>query len=326
MIPKSIIISRTDNLGDVMLTLPLCGYIKKVSPSTKIYFLGKAYTKPLISACKHVDEFILYQEELTSLPHAEGIIHVFPNKLIAKLAKKNRIPIRVGTSHRLYHWKYCNKLIGLSRKKSDLHESQLNILLFQKAFELSPVVSLTEIKTLYGFEKLPNKSTVKYFKPEKRNIIIHPKSKGSAREWPTDSYLKLVKNLGSEYNILITGTESEGLQIKNECPDLLNQDNTQDLTGKISLSELISLIQNADALIACSTGPIHIAAASKILTIGLYPPMRPIHPGRWSPQGEKVNVLYKDINCSKCRKTEKCECIKSIKEQQIISIIKKELV
>ena len=41
MIPNSIIISRTDNLGDVMLTLPLCGYIKSIAPETKIYFLGK---------------------------------------------------------------------------------------------------------------------------------------------------------------------------------------------------------------------------------------------------------------------------------------------
>ena len=47
-LPDSLIISRTDNLGDVILTLPLAGYLKSIKPSIKIFFIGKAYTKPVI--------------------------------------------------------------------------------------------------------------------------------------------------------------------------------------------------------------------------------------------------------------------------------------
>lgn len=322
MIPKSIIVSRTDNLGDVMLTLPLCGYIKEIAPETKIYFLGKSYTEPLINASKHIDGFILFEDEKTKLPQVECIIHVFPNSIVARISKKLKIPIRIGTSHRLYHWLTCNTLVDLSRKKSSLHESQLNILLFQKAFKINSPIPLDEVKNLYGFQRKESKNVEKYLSKEKKNIILHPKSKGSAREWPVQSYFELSKQLGKTHNILVTGTQAEGELIKNEVPEFLAHTNVNDLTGKLSLTELICLIQDTDTLIACSTGPIHIAAASGISTIGIYPPMKPIHPERWSPQGDNVKVLYKDTQCSDCRKSQNCHCIQSISVKEVIKEIR----
>lgn len=59
---KRILISRTDNLGDVILTLPIAGILKKEIPGCYILFLGKKYTKPIIEACENVDEFIDWDE------------------------------------------------------------------------------------------------------------------------------------------------------------------------------------------------------------------------------------------------------------------------
>ena len=110
---KRIIISRTDSIGDVLLTLPLCAWIKSTYPRATILFLGKGYTKSVVECYDKVDEFIDWKdfenqakserlEKFRSL-NADAIIHVFPNKNIASLAKKSRIPTRVGTSHRSYH-------------------------------------------------------------------------------------------------------------------------------------------------------------------------------------------------------------------------------
>jgi ADP-heptose:LPS heptosyltransferase len=78
-----------------------------------------------------------------------------------------------------------------------------------------------------------------------------------------------------------------------------------DLCGRLSLDEYITLISSSYALVAASTGPLHIAAACGIRAIGLYSPMRPIHPGRWKPIGKQaffieapshpVNREYLDI-------------------------------
>ena len=156
---KRIIISRTDNLGDVILTLPMAGILKQELPGCYIIFLGKKYTEPIIDACEFVDEFADWNE-LSSIQHpassiiafkalkADIILHVFPNKEIQKAAKKAKIPLRIGTSHRWYSWLYCNKLVHYSRKNSDLHESQLNLKLLEP-LGIRRNFSLQEISTFF---------------------------------------------------------------------------------------------------------------------------------------------------------------------------------
>ncbi|MFM7105313.1 MAG: glycosyltransferase family 9 protein, partial [Flavobacteriales bacterium] len=60
---------------------------------------------------------------------------------------------------------------------------------------------------------------------------------------------------------------------------------------KFSLDELIQFIGQCQGFVACSTGPMHIAAALGIPTVGLFSPHRPIHPGRWAPLGPNAHYL-----------------------------------
>jgi ADP-heptose:LPS heptosyltransferase len=61
---KRIIISRTDSIGDVILTLPMCGVLKEHYPDAEICFLGKSYTADIVRNCMHINEFINYDEIL----------------------------------------------------------------------------------------------------------------------------------------------------------------------------------------------------------------------------------------------------------------------
>ncbi|MES2389380.1 MAG: glycosyltransferase family 9 protein [Bacteroidota bacterium] len=322
--PRTFIISRTDAIGDVVLTLPLAGMLKERFPNCRALFIGRAYTKEVILASIHVDEFldrdqVIANPELLSNTGAEAIIHVFPDKQIAKAAWKARIPKRIGTMSRLPHWLYCNRLVSLSRKNSNLHEAQLNSILL-KPLGFKVPLALNEISRYYGFSRiaaLPAALPV-YFDKKKFNLVIHPKSKGSAREWPLAHYANLCKLLPSEkFNILITGTPAEGELIHAGMPEIFSLPNVHDLSGKMNLRELISLIAAADGLLACSTGPLHIAAAAGKKALGLYPPMRPIHPGRWAPLGPGASVLVRDAECSNCRDSGACTCLASISPQQV---------
>jgi ADP-heptose:LPS heptosyltransferase len=98
---------------------------------------------------------------------------------------------------------------------------------------------------------------------------------------------------------------------------LKHKNRVTDLTGKLSLAELISFINSCDGLVAGSTGPLHIAAALGKRAIGLYAPMRPIFPQRWAPIGKNADYLVLDKQCEACRKTMDCECIRSIKPEQV---------
>lgn len=315
-----------------MLTLPMAGLIKNQFPNAIIYFLGNSYTKEIVMTSEFIDEFINF-DELEKLDLNEKIImlknlnldvfiHVFPKKEICKLAKQARVPLRVGTTNRFYHWLYCNKLIQLSRKKSSLHESQLNIKLLS-FLNINTDVSLKLMPKLYGFSKITELKNEykKIIDPSRINLIFHPKSKGSAREWGLKNFEQLIKLLPQKkYKIFISGTVQEGNLMREF---ISNNSKLTDLTGKLSLQQFIAFINACDGLIAASTGPLHIAAALNKKVIGLYSPMKPIDPGRWMPIGKDAHHLVINKNCSDCRKKNECVCIKSIQASQILSILEK---
>ncbi|MBI5538710.1 MAG: glycosyltransferase family 9 protein [Bacteroidia bacterium] len=325
---KRILISRIDKIGDVVLTLPLAGYLKSIFPDCYIIFLGRKYTKPIINACTNIDEFADWdnicdmsfsnQKRIFCKFKADIIIHVYPNAKVARLAFLAKIPIRIGTNRRIFHWFYANKQVKLSRKKSDLHEAQLNLILTEPLFGNFVVPDLKEIIGLYGFSNFEMLENDLHFviNNKKFNIILHPKSKGSAREWGLDRYSELIRLLSPEkFNIIVAGTDDEA----NQMEQLLKvyRNNIIDITGKLTLSQYISLINHADGLVACSTGPLHIASAAGKFAIGLYAPMKPIFPQRWAPIGKKAKYFVLNKTCEKCRKSFNCECIRSITANEI---------
>ncbi|MEI6898989.1 MAG: glycosyltransferase family 9 protein [Bacteroidota bacterium] len=375
---KRIIISRTDSIGDVILTLPVAGVLKRHFPDCKIFFLAKNYTRPIVEACGFVDEFVEWdsqsqqsavgsrqslkpaassQQPIASSQwlneiNADIIIHAFPVKEICFAAKKAGIPVRIATSHRWYTWLTCNKLLHFSRKNSDLHEAQLNLKMLE-AIGIPGKFDLTEVPSLYGLTRFPHSQ---FPKPEARsqkpvanaqipegndeqpdarsqkpeassqkradNLILHPKSKGSAREWGLDNFSGLIDLLPPEkYNIFITGTKEEGAMMAGFLQKHASR--VTDLTGKLTLTELIGFINSCDGLVAASTGPLHIAAALGKQAIGLYAPMKPIYPKRWAPLGKNAEFLVLDKKCNDCRRSGDCECIRSIQPEKVVEILTK---
>jgi len=309
----------------------MAGFIKKHFPECKIFFLGRSYTKDVIGLSGHVDGFINY-DEIEKLDKqkqtvylkdiaADVFVHVFPKKEIASLAKSAGIPLRVGTTNRLYHWFTCNKLIKLSRKNSDKHEAQLNFKLLN-FLNIDTDVVLNNVSEYYGFTNVPalNKEFEDLIDITKSNIILHPKSKGSAREWGLNNFEKLIEILPKErFKIFISGTEQEGKLM----PELLKNKNITDLTGKLSLQQFIAFINKADGLVAASTGPLHIAAALNKKAIGLFVPRRPMHPGRWMPLGKNARAIVFDKECIDCKNGKDCNCIIKIDPKQIVDLLEK---
>lgn len=326
----NILLSRTDSIGDVILTLPMAGLLKKYFPDCRIIFLGRNYTKDVIACSGFVDEFISY-DELTAMSPAEQItkikalqlthcVHVFPRRKIAKLMKKAAVPSRIGTTNRAFHWATCNRMVALSRKKSDLHESQLNIKLLNP-LGIEETLSLQELSEYYDFkvkDEVPLE-TLQLLVPGKKAVILHPKSQGSAREWGLENFGRLAKLLSDEGHVVfVSGTDKEKPLLK---PLLDAHPEIIDITGKLSLSQFIAFINKAAALVAASTGPLHIAAALGKCAVGLFPSQRPMHPGRWMPVGTNAHVVMMKEHCTKCGNTYSCVCSDNTNADDVMKII-----
>ena len=331
---KRIIVSRCDAIGDVVLTLPLCGLIKKHYPEAAIIFIGRTYTEAVISCSEHVDEFVNADELLSKTDRdaiiqlaqlqADVIIHVFPHVKLAKLAKHAGIRYRIGTTNRIFHWGWVNKLVALSRKNSNLHESQLNCKLLEP-LGIVALPSTDELSLLYGFKRvaeLPERLHA-LLDSSKKTIVLHPKSHASAREWNLEHFSRLIQLLDSAtYNVVISGSEKERPLLANWLQTLPSS--VKDGVGRCSLEELIALLSKSHAIVAASTGPLHIGAALGIGAIGIFPPIRPIHPGRWAPIGRRATYLCVSKNCADCKKKPAmCHCINEISPQEVVTAIER---
>lgn len=322
---KRILISRTDSIGDVALTLPMCQALRNKFPAAEIIFIGKNYTRPIVACFTAVDAFWdideLFNQPITSQLEqlqADCIIHVFPNKKLAFLAKKAKIPMRIGTSHRLFHLFTCNERPNFTRKNSPLHESQLN-------FHLLAPLGITEIPSFEDLQKLVQFKAIETELPswiptlKNELIILHPKSKGSALEWPVEKYMDLASQLAeSGKTVCFTGTEQEGMLFRQFIPV---HERILDTTGKLSLEQLIVFISQSKALVACSTGPYHIAGLSGIHAIGLFSMRRPIDPGRWRAIGPNAEFIVFDQMCQTCKKGQQCSCIENIAVSTVFACI-----
>ncbi|MBC7499170.1 MAG: glycosyltransferase family 9 protein [Herminiimonas sp.] len=345
---QHVLICRTDNLGDVVLTLPLAGYLRQRFPDLRIGFLCRRYAAELVATCTALDYVVERETIETSPPGApvaskdavanaaawmkkagvDTIIFAKPDRRLAAAAKKAGIARRVGTSHRLFNWWYCNRLAHFSRVKSGLHEAQLNFELL-KPLGIEHIPALSEVAGLYGLQVAPlaisqSKKPVGLNQND-FNLLLHPKSNGNGREWPPARYLGLAKYLSTDPRIRlwVTGSAPEGEWLASHVPELFTCANVQNLCGKLTLAELQEFIRSADGLVASGTGPVHIAAAVGQRTLGLYPPLKPIHPARWAPLGAQAQAITGAAECQGCNYPRQCACMDAISVSSVAKTVER---
>lgn len=295
---KHVVISRTDGIGDAVLTLPVAGALKKLLPGVRITFLGRAYTRAVTDACSHVDYFANWDDAAELSPanqadfmrtlKADALIHAFPRKEVVIAAHTAAIPLTVGTARRWHCALRVTHRTWFSRKNSILHEAALNLKLLQP-LGLHPSLDPLVFGGWMGM-RTPNALT-----PEARNFLIHPKtlllhplSHGSAVEWPVERFADLALRMSDDgWSVGITATAAE----RDRLGDRLPWNRVTDFGGQLNLQQLMALIGNSTAMVAGSTGPLHLAAALGIHALGLYAPVRPIFATRWRPIGPNAHFI-----------------------------------
>lgn len=325
-----LLISRTDAIGDVCLTLPAIGWLKSVRPDWHISILVKPYAAPVTRASKWLDSVNELPDGLNTLEMtdwlrnigADHLIHVFPNKLIARAAKKAGIHRRSGVTGRIYHWFSCTDVVWMSRARSKHHEAYLNILLLAKILNLKPPTpsELVDNFVKWGGIELPLGDT----KIENPYVILHPYSRGSGREWPISHYAKLANMLVEHgYVPVVGGTATEAVAFAEHADEFPQQ--TMNVMGCDSLSQYMLRINASAALIVSGTGPLHIASLLGTPSVGLFPPVKSIDSRRWGAIGINSTNLELMTPCTKkCSNTD-CSCLSEIRPESVMNSLTRNL-
>jgi heptosyltransferase III len=290
----NVLVSRTDKIGDVILTLPLINELKRLIPNARITFLISRKLENLIDGYKDVDKvFFIEDINLNSFLKEnkfDAVISVYPRKELAMAFYKAGIKHRVGTAYRLYSVLF-NQRIKEHRKYANKHEADYNLNLL--SFLGKEISSDKKYFFKYSKEEYETlNSRLSAFKLSEKYVVIHPGSKGSARDLPMDKIMKIpeyiIKN-HKDYKIVLTGIPQEK-PITNLFKEIYRE-KVIDLAGEISLRELLILIDKSSLFISNSTGPIHIAGALNKNIIGFYPNSAPMNATRWRPLSDSVVII-----------------------------------
>ncbi|MBE0551496.1 MAG: glycosyltransferase family 9 protein [Ignavibacterium sp.] len=333
--PKNILIVRTDRIGDLILTLPLAGLIKKQYPDSKVSFLVREYTKNLVSHHPYIDEVLVLKEvdgnvslfdniNLIKQKKFDYCIVVYPRFRISLIVFLSGIKNRIGTGYRWYSFLF-NRKVYEHRKNAERHELEYNVNLLEK---LGVKTKVTDSNVSYDLrvDESSLQNVIKLLIDEKIDlqkpiIIVHPGSGGSSMDLPIDKFAELVKKLDEDNNqIILTGSKNE-IEL---CEKIKSSNRAKNFAGRFNLDELTALISKVSMFISNSTGPIHIAAALDKNTVGFYPKIVSCSKERWSPYTNKKIVYEPQIDCKNCTREqcEKLNCMDSIDITKVYTDIK----
>jgi heptosyltransferase-2 len=338
---KKVLIIRTDRLGDAILSTPVATAIKECHPQAEVCMLVNSGIADIIRVHLDIDDIIvddltyesskpkgLFQlsEELRARNFDAAIV-LHPTFRLTAALFLARIPWRVGTGFRWYSFLF-NKRHFEHRKDSQKHELDYNLNL-----AASIGARLNRVEFRFQIPRaVQNKISQFLVERDLRNghpnIIIHPGSGGSARDWRPECFgqlaQQLINTLGA--NVFITGSKNE--KHLEQTILRLTQNQPIPMTGKLSLLELGALMQEADLFISNSTGPLHLAVALGMPVIGLYCPIRTCRPERWGPYGQSKNVIMSQKeDCNKClnQKPRYCSCMDNITVEQVYQKVEQNL-
>ena len=299
--PQKILVVRTDRIGDVILSLPMIPVLKSAFPSSTISFLLKSYTRELAAEQKGLDRILLYDVNGAEKPFVrmlselrrekyDAVVVTYPTARLAFLMYLAAIPLRVGTGYRWYSVLF-NKKIYEHRKTAEKHESEYNLSLLRGLGITEPVASSPKL-VIPDEARIEAREALRKLKlgAEIPLILLHPGSGGSARDWKPERFGALAEKLtlGGK-NVIVTGGPGEESLVQQVVQAAHGKAFT--LPSPLSLKALAALVETADAFVASSTGPLHIAAAVGTPVVGFYPPIPQCSSKRWGPLTEKKVIF-----------------------------------
>jgi ADP-heptose:LPS heptosyltransferase len=329
-----IALARSDNMGDLLFSLPLAASLKKHIPNTKITLIARNYVKDIADASPYIDAFLSHENLLKMQKEdaanylkklqIDSMLILKGNENILQLAKKAQIP-HIVSHLKNYFWyvltlnpfKFKIVNTNFKSKKGTLHFAQ-KCLKFLHFYNIDSMLERDELNAYLKLNVRNSPKVLNLLEKKKFNLVIHLGTNGNTSEWPLDLFDSLIQKLPDDVNIFLTGSLDE----KKKFSSILKaHTKVIDLFDKLNGTELLCLLKNADGLIANATGPLHLAAALNTRVLGLYPSRPTVNIERWGPIGASIATISAPV-CVLSEKNKKCDCMKKITVKEVLNYIK----
>lgn len=266
----TILVVRTDKLGDFITALPTFYALKRHNPSYRIVACVAPLNRALAAACDFIDEVIVdegeplfaFASKLRAV-RADASITLFSNTRVALAQFLARIPRRIAPATKAAQYFYTNRIVQ-RRSRVEMAEYEYNLALGRV---LCPEIDTAVPQPLIVFA--PNEIEEVYatfcrrFGVTKPVAAFHPGFGGSSdANWTPEQYVELAK----------TAAEVEGVQVVLTFgPDeTALMEEVQGMAGALpfiyyrsegGLVAFAKLLASFKLFVSTSTGTYHLAAA-----------------------------------------------------------------
>jgi lipopolysaccharide heptosyltransferase II len=197
------------------------------------------------------------------------------------------------------------------------------------------VLPTLRVPVHWNFQWLPERPAIatelkrKWPVDSARWIAIQPGARWTNKRWPVEFYVELVRKLAATepaFRFAVLGSDADA-----ELGAAIARVDSQrclDLTGKISLLEMVEWIRLSEMMISNDTGPMHVAAALRKPLVAIFGPTEPRRTGPYA-QLEDV-IQFRGLPCVPCRKpyctySKPMECLRVISADQVLERVLKGL-
>ncbi len=306
-----ILVVRNDKIGDFMLAWPSFAMLKLSMPDSEIHALVPAYTQPLAELCPWIDQVIIDPGSDSDKAQSQALLEqvkqqdysdyicLFSNMRNARLGFQAGISNRLAPATKLAQFLFNNRL-KQNRSESAKAEYQYNLDLISHFLAQQEVAQVEYDGPYLSFSelcRLQRKLELIYCfdKGIKRLCFVHAGSGGSANNLSVSQYAELIERLSEslpDMGFVLTAGPGERAQADKLLAQLKPSAAVYLFESKGGLKQFCENIAAADLFIAGSTGPLHIAGACDVPSVGFFPAKRSAKPLRWTPLNSEGRHIF----------------------------------
>ncbi|MBN1688202.1 MAG: lipopolysaccharide heptosyltransferase II [Candidatus Omnitrophica bacterium] len=312
--PPRILITRTDRIGDLVLSTPVFQVLREKYPGAWLSCLTFLENQEIVKGNPFLDEIILYDKKGSekgfwgNLRFAHGIarrkfdvvIHLHATNRMHWVGWLAKIPVRIGWDRKC-PWA-INHAYQDVKKKGLQHEVEYNFDLLQFLGVEKP----ESLKTFFPVQERSRRSLENLLRNHQVSldrglVILSPGASCPSKRWPARRFGELINGIRQkqEVTFIAIGT-SEDQSLVRQIQQVADQP-VLDLSGRLNLGMLGALFEKTALLISNDSGPVHIASALAVPVVSIFGRNDPgLSPTRWRPLGENSKVIWKDVGCEKC--------------------------
>ncbi|MCK9585103.1 MAG: glycosyltransferase family 9 protein [Candidatus Cloacimonetes bacterium] len=311
-----ILILRLSSLGDIVLTQPICAWLREHYPQARIDYMVKEQYLELVPLLGCSLNPIAYQKSTKAHLDLKKEQYDLVLDLHAKLSTWLLRMAAQGEKSVVYN-KERSRRRKIVKGRRELAISS-TVELYKSALD-----KIFDPVSLHSPRLYPPEDTIlPALKTAAKRILIFPGALHYTKRYPSLSYKQLIDLSPKDWQYIILGSPGEAAL----CEDIARGNQGLSLAGKLSFSQILALMQSADWVISADSGPMHLAAGLGRPQIAIF---GATHPSLgFAPLNPKAHILAADLACQPCslHGSKHCpenhfNCMRLIKPEQILEIL-----